>query len=155
LACSGGRRSAGCGSWTCGDQGNGGRRTGLLRETIRRALRSDPPPSYSGPPRGRSEPVLGEVYRLLRDDPEIESQRIRELLAEQRFKGGKTIVDDYVREVRPYYLRPRTYQPTVYRGAVRARPLAAERPDPGSLRSDPPGLPVVEALGYSRFGAGH
>jgi hypothetical protein len=55
-----------------------------------------------------------EVHRLLDDDPQLESQRIRELLMEQGYEGGKTITDDYVREVRPYYLKPRSYQRTVY-----------------------------------------
>jgi hypothetical protein len=29
------------------------------------------------------------------------------------FEGGKTIVDDYVREVRPLFVTARTYQRTV------------------------------------------
>jgi hypothetical protein len=36
---------------------------------------------------------------LLRDDAKIPGQRIREL----GFNGGKTIVDDYLREVRPLF----------------------------------------------------
>jgi transposase len=98
------------------------RRMGLHRETIRRALRSESPPAYSRPPRGsKLDQFKDEVHRLLDDDPGIESQRIRELLAEQGFAGGKTIVDDYVRAVRPYYLRPRTHQRTVYRPPPSAR----------------------------------
>ena len=41
---------------------------------------------------------------MLRGDAELESQRIRELVIEQGFEGGKTIVDDYVREVRPFFV---------------------------------------------------
>ena len=47
--------------------------------------------------------VKDEIDSLLRGDAEIESRRIRELLIEQGFEGGKTIVDDYVREVRPFW----------------------------------------------------
>ena len=90
------------------------RRTGLHRETIRRALSCSTPPAYARPARGsKLDPFKDEVHRLLRDDAEIESQRIRELLAEQGYDGGKTITDDYVREVRPFFLDQRTYQRTV------------------------------------------
>src|ERR1700751_5685342 len=92
------------------------RRTGLHRETIRRALSSSTPPSYSRGSRGsKLDPFKDEVHRLLREDREIESQRIRELLIEQGFAGGKTIVDDYVREIRPFFADQRTFQRTVYR----------------------------------------
>jgi len=58
------------------------RRTGLHRKTIRRALRSDEPPSYSRPPRGsKLDPFKDEINRLLKADPRIPSQRIRELIA--------------------------------------------------------------------------
>ena len=54
------------------------RRTGLHRETVRRALRSPMPPSYARPARGsKLDPFRDEVHSLLRSDPEIESQRIR------------------------------------------------------------------------------
>ena len=40
-------------------------------------------------------------------------QRIRELIGKLGFDGGKTIVDDYVREMRPLFAPPRTFQRTV------------------------------------------
>lgn len=43
------------------------------------------------------------------------SQRLRELAGELGYAGGKTIFDDYVREVRPRFLARRTFQRTVYR----------------------------------------
>jgi hypothetical protein len=92
------------------------RRTGLDRETIRRALRCSSPPVYSRPaPGSKLDSFKEEVHALLRSDPEMESQRIREILMESGFDGGKTITDDYVREVRPYFRDQRTYQRTVYR----------------------------------------
>jgi len=42
--------------------------------------------------------------------------RIRELIGECGYGGEKTILDDYLREVRPLFAPPaRTYQRTVYR----------------------------------------
>lgn len=43
--------------------------------------------------------------------------RMRELVAELGYAGLKTIFDDYVREVRPRFRVPRTFQPTIYRPA--------------------------------------
>jgi transposase len=91
------------------------RRTGWHRKTIRRALRCDEPPRYSRPPKGsKLDPFKDEINRLLKADPKIPSQRVRELIAEFGFKGGKTIVDDYVREVRPLHSPPRRFQRTAY-----------------------------------------
>jgi transposase len=133
------------------------RRTGLHRETIRRALRSQRPPSYSRPARGSMlDRFKDEVNRLLDDDPQLESQRIRELLMEQGYEGGKTITDDYVREVRPYYLKPRSYQRTVYHpGELLQFDLwQPSREIPVGYGQTRAGYVVVGALGYSRFGAG-
>ena len=119
------------------------RRTGLHRETIRRALSSSTPPGYSRAARGsKLDRFKDQVHELLREDPEIESQRIRELLIESGFEGGKTIVDDYVREVRPFFVDQRTFQRTVYRpGDVYAvRSVAAQAGNPGRLRPDAQGL---------------
>jgi transposase len=94
------------------------RRTGLARNTVRVALRSDGPPGYRRAARpSKLDPFKEEVHRLLRADPRIPGQRIRELIAELGFEGGKTIVDDYLREVRPLFQARRTYQRTVYRPA--------------------------------------
>ena len=42
-------------------------------------------------------------------------QRVRDLIAPLGFDGGKTIVDDYLREVRPLFDPPTTFQRTIYR----------------------------------------
>jgi len=47
--------------------------------------------------------------------PVLPGQRVRELIAPLGFAGGKTVVDDYLREVRPLFRAPRTFQRTVYR----------------------------------------
>jgi hypothetical protein len=41
--------------------------------------------------------------------------RVRELIEPLGFDGQKTIVDDYLRELRPLFLKPRTHRRTVYR----------------------------------------
>ena len=92
------------------------RRTGLSRNTIRAALRSEEPPVFRVPERpSKLDPFKDEIHRLLRDDPKLSGVRVRELIEPLGFDGGKTIVDDYLREVRPMFLRPRTHQRTVYR----------------------------------------
>jgi transposase len=86
------------------------RRTGLARNTVRVALRSDRPPRFACPERpSKLEPFKDEIHRLLRDDPRLPGVRVRELLEGLGFEGGKTIVDDYLREVRPMFLRARTH----------------------------------------------
>jgi transposase len=134
------------------------RRTGLDRNTIRGALRSDSPPRYSRPPRqSKLEPFKNEIHALLRDDPRLPGKRVRELIEPLGYAGGKTIVDDYLREVRPLFLpRPRTFQRTVYRpGEICQFDLwEPSREIPvghGQLRR---GYIVVACLGYSRAGAG-
>jgi hypothetical protein len=92
------------------------RRTRHDRKTIRRALRSAEPPRYRRPPRrSKLDPFRDEIDRLLRSDPRLPGKRIRELIAELGYEGSKTILDDYLRELRPRYLPRRTYQRTVYR----------------------------------------
>jgi transposase len=133
------------------------RRTGLHRETIRRALRSSTPPGYVRPARGsKLDPFRDEVHRLLRDDPEIESQRIREILIECGYEGGKTITDAYVREVRPLFCDQRTFQRTIYRpGDVLQFDLwQPTREIPVGYGQTRKGYVVVGVLGYSRFGSG-
>jgi transposase len=93
------------------------RRTGLHRETIRRAISSDVPPRYERAATGsKLDPFKDEIHRLLGLDAGLPGQRVRELIAPLGFDGGKTIVDDYLREVRPLFLPPpRTFQRTIYR----------------------------------------
>ena len=92
------------------------RRTGLARNTIRVALRSPEPPAFRCPERpSKLDPFKAEIHRLLKDDAEIPGQRVRELIEPFGFDGGKTIVDDYLREVRPLFVVPRSFQRTVYR----------------------------------------
>src|SRR5438874_6248574 len=97
------------------------RRTGHGRNTIRRALRSGEPPRYRRPPRpSKLDPFRDEIHRLLRKDPRLPGKRVRELLEEQGYVGGKTIVDDYLREVRPLFCPGRARFSAARIGRVRS-----------------------------------
>jgi hypothetical protein len=90
--------------------------TGLYRKTIRRALSGEGPPVYRREPAAsKLDPFKGWIEGQLQADPRMPSTRLRELAAELGYEGGKTIFDDWVREVRPRYLVRRTYQRTIYR----------------------------------------
>jgi hypothetical protein len=92
------------------------RRLGLARDTVARAVHLDEPPRYV---RARAvsklDPFRDWICEQLQTDPRIPAQRLRELAIDLGYGGGKTIFDDYVREVRPRYLVRRTFQRTVYR----------------------------------------
>jgi transposase len=133
------------------------RRTGLSRNTVRAALRASEPPRYSRAARGsKLDPFKAEVHRLLDGDPGLPGVRIGELLEPLGWDGGKTILDDYLREVRPLFQAARTTQRTVY------RPGEVCQFDVWTPRSEVPvghgqtrkGFVVVACLGYSRAGAG-
>jgi transposase len=133
------------------------RRTGLSRNTVRVALRAPGPPRYQRSSAGsKLDPFKPEIRRLLRGEPAMTGQRIRELIAPLGFEGGKTIVDDYLREVRPLFVTPRTYQRTVYRPAEICQfdlwePREEIPVGHGQTRR---AWVVVARLGYSRAGAG-
>jgi transposase len=134
------------------------RRTGLARDTVDRAIRSDEPPAYQRAPAGsKLDPFKDEIHRLLRGDPKLPGQRIRELIVPLGFDGGKTIVDDYLREVRPLFAPPpRTFQRTVYRpGEICQFDLWEPKLEiPVGHGQTRRGWVVVACLGYSRAGAG-
>lgn len=137
------------------------RRTGLHRDTIRRALADDDPPRYRRPSAAsKLDPLKPWIDEQLRSDPRIPSKRLRELAEELGYAGGKTIFDDYVREVRPRRAR---------RGVVELDPLVLEAVGtevastellPGALRMllakpahhSPPG--VVPEVGEGALGRG-
>lgn len=134
------------------------RTTGLSRNTIRRALRTDAPPTYRRPRRaGVLDPFKDEIHRLLGEDPKLPGVRVRELLEPLGCTVSKTVVDDYLREVRPLFAPPpRTFQRTVYRpGEICQfdvwRPRAEVPVGHGQTRQ---GWVIVACLGYSRAGAG-
>jgi hypothetical protein len=133
------------------------RRTGLARNTIRAALRSSEPPTFKCPERpSKLDPFKEEICELLRVDAGMPGVRVRELIEPLGYDGGKTIVEDYLREVRPLFKKARTHQRTVYRPGevcqwVLWEPSVAVPVGHGQLRR---AWVVVACLGYSRAGAG-
>ena len=100
------------------------RRTGRSRNTIRAALRSPGPPGYG--PRARQpsklDPFVPAICGLLEDEPTLSGVRILEEIQGLGYSGGKTILDDRLRELRPRYLPPpRSFQRTVYRAGELAQ----------------------------------
>lgn len=68
-----------------------GRRTGLHRATIRRALSSEQPPRYTRTPAGsKLDPFKDEIHRLLHDNPQMPNMRICELIAPLGYRGHQT-----------------------------------------------------------------
>lgn len=133
------------------------RRSGVSRNTVRAAVRASSPPRYERASAGsKLDPFKGEIHALLGREPGMTGQRVRELIAPLGFDGGKTIVDDYLREVRSFFVTPRTYQRTVYRPGEICQfdlwePKAEVPVGHGQTRR---AWVVVACLGYSRAGAG-
>ena len=133
------------------------RRTGLARNTIRAALRSADPPAFRCPERpSKLDPFKEEIHELLRGEPRMPGVRVRELIEPLGFDGGKTIVDDYLREVRPLFVKLRTHQRTVYRpGEICQWDLwEPSAPVPVGHGQTRRAWVVVACMGYSRAGAG-
>lgn len=94
------------------------RRTGAGRDTIRKAVASEVPPSYS--PRAKRpsklDPHRGRIEEILAAEPELSGVRILEEIQLDGYEGGQTILDVLLREIRPRHLPPpRTFQRTTYR----------------------------------------
>ena len=133
------------------------KRTGLHRKTIRRALAAETPPGYSrAAAASKLDPFKDWVCEQLRADPHIQSLRLREMATDLGYEGGKTIFDDFVREVRPRFLVRRTFQRTVYRPGELVQcdlwePRAPVRVGHGQTRR---GYVVTAELCWSRVVAG-
>jgi transposase len=135
------------------------RRTGIHRDTIRRALTSPEPPNYGPRPKRPSklDPFIGEIERLLDEEPTLSGVRVLEEIAGLGYVGGKTILDDLLRELRPRFLPPpRTHQRTIYRPGELCQfdlcePRSAVPVGHGQTRR---GYLVTAELPYSRAFAG-
>src|SRR4029079_11640612 len=91
------------------------------------------------------------------EDPKLPGVRVRELLEPLGCTASKTVVDDYLREVRPLFApAPRTFQRTLYRhGEICQFDVWEPREEvPVGHGQTRRGWVVVACLGYSRAGAG-
>jgi transposase len=129
-----------------------GRRMGVARNTVREVLRSDSPPQYHRPPGpSKLDPFQGRIAELIAEYPRLSAVRVREILTQEGFTGGETVVRAYLRKVRP---RPiAAFQRTVYLPGEIGQVDWAVMPDPildayGKLR---PVYAFVMVLGYSRM----
>jgi transposase len=116
------------------------------------------PPVYRLAAAGsKLDPFKDEIHRLLGDDRKLTGVRVRELLEPLGCTASKTVVDDYLREVRPLFApRPRTFQRTVYRpGEICQFDVWQPRDEvPVGHGQTRRGWVVIACLGYSRAGAG-
>jgi transposase len=140
------------------------RLTGLARDTVAKAVASETPPRYMRASAGsKLDPFKDWIGERLREDPTIQAQRLRELAAELGYVGGKTIFDDYVREVRPRFRVRRTFQRTVYRPGELVQcdlwePRGGARPDASGVGGDGGGVLVAgdrRIVDLLQGGAGH
>ena len=135
------------------------RRTGIHRDTIRRALASQKPPSYGPRPKRPSmlDPFVATIEELLADEPRLSGVRIREEITALGYGGSKTILDDLLRELRPRFLPPpRSFQRTRYHpGELAQFDLCEPRvPIPVGYGQTRRGYVVTCELPYSRAFAG-
>jgi transposase len=90
-------------------------RLGMSRTTVDRLLSLPEPPSYERRPASSLlDPYRDTILSLLRQDARAASTVIRERLQAEGYRGGKTILKDYLKEVRPRFLAAETYQRTSY-----------------------------------------
>jgi hypothetical protein len=100
------------------------RRTGQARNTIRVVLRSDTPPGFRCPERpSKLDPFKEEICELLRSDPKLGFAFVS--WSSRWAMWGKSIVDDYLREMRLLFAPKRTFQRTVYRPGESSRRLTS------------------------------
>jgi transposase len=135
------------------------RRTGVHRDTIRRALAVPKPPSYGPRPKrfSKLDPFMASIEELLQDEPTLSGVRIREEIEMLGYEGSKTILDDLLRELRPRFLPPpRSFQRTRYRpGELCQFDLCEPRlPIPVGYGQRRRGYIVTCELPYSRAFAG-
>lgn len=131
--------------------------SGLSRNTVRKAIRADSPPTYKRPRRpSKLDPFREQINELLSGDPNIPSQVIGDRITELGYTGKQTILDDLVRELRPIHAPPRTFQRTTYNPGEICQ-FDIWRPGeeiPVGHAKTRKGYVVICCLGYSRAGAG-
>lgn len=128
------------------------RRLGVDRRTVDRALSSEDMPVYHrAPSPSKLDPFKERIGDLLAEYPDLSAVRVREILQQEGFDGGETIVRAHLRRVRP---RPtQAFQRMVYPPGRIGQVDWAQMPDP---IPDPVGKPrpvyaLIMVLGFSRM----
>ena len=90
-------------------------RLSMSRTTVYRLLSLDKPPHYDRPRQpSLLDPHRDRIRALLRQEPKIPSTIILERIREDGYRGGITILKDFVAQVRPDFVAAHLYQRTVY-----------------------------------------
>lgn len=134
------------------------REMGLARNTVRAALRREGPPVYERGSRGSLlDAYRSRIEELLAEDALLPGEVILERLRGEGYAGGRTILNDLLRELRPRFAPPpRSFQRTVYEpgGVCQFDLWHVTRPVPVGYEQARQGYVVIAALGYSRAAAG-
>ncbi len=132
------------------------RECGFARNTVRAALRAERPRVFQGGVRGsKLDPFKGEIERLLGEDGRLPGEVILGVLREQGYEGGRSILHDHLRELRPRFAPLRSTQRTTYEpGELCQFDLwHPSRLIPVGHEQQRAGYVVVATLGYSRAAA--
>ena len=130
------------------------RRTGVARNTVRSALRSDAPPEYRRDKRGSAVDVFEpEIRRLLMAWPRMPATVIAERIGWSR---SISVLKERVAELRPLFLPPDPAGRTEYRpGELAQWDLWFPAVDIPLGQAQKARLPVITGVcGYSRVGVG-
>jgi transposase len=88
---------------------------GMSRNTVDRLLGLFEPPQYVRPLAGsKLDPFKGSIMAMLDSDAKAPATVIIERLRRDGYGGGVTILKEYLCEVRPLFVRARSYQRTSY-----------------------------------------
>jgi transposase len=88
---------------------------GMSRNTVVRLLELVEAPQYRRVSRGsKLDPHKGSITRMLGEDPKVPATVIIEHLRRDGYRGGITILKDYLQQVRPLFLVAKSYQRTSY-----------------------------------------
>ncbi|MGH2572737.1 MAG: IS21 family transposase [Actinomycetota bacterium] len=91
------------------------RRLGMSRNTVARLLGLPEPPTYRRAPQpSRLDPFKDAVAAMLDEDARVPSTVVLDHLRREGYSGGRTILKDHLRQVRPHFLAARAYQRTTY-----------------------------------------
>lgn len=91
------------------------RRLQMSRNTVARLLGLSEPPQYRrAATASLLDPFKDAVAAMLDEDARVPSTVVLEHLRREGYAGGRTILKDHLREVRPHFLAARAYQRTSY-----------------------------------------
>ena len=91
------------------------RRLGIHRDTVSRALAGEEPPHYRRSKRASIlDPYKAKIHALLSEDPGLSGERVFEIIQGDGYPGKKSIMRDYLRQVRPEYKPREVYLRMIY-----------------------------------------